>query len=159
MSSIVPPDETVASPRSSVDHVEDEITIQLPSETQLSGEGYKHGLRDHPLFCWVCTNFDRAVAEELYGLASERGLHLDNLSAGVTVHMKYGDIAEAAQNGCSSCLLLRETLIVFKGRDVFQNVPTGEVTVTYLEGTTMSVTTVDDDGNQLDSFELFTDQS
>lgn len=133
------------------------LVLQLLNETKLSGEGYKHGLRDHPSFCFVCTNFDRAVASELYGLDVERGLYLDNFSDGVTVRAKYEDIAEAAAEGCSSCLLLREVLIAFKGEETFECSQTGEVAVTYLEGTTMTVATVDEDGNQVDSFELFTD--
>lgn len=87
----------------------------------------------------------------------ERALHLDKVSNGVTVNARYEDIADAAKNGCSSCVLLRDSLIAFKSVDLFEQPQSGEVTITYLEGTTMIVAMLDEDGNETDSLEFFTD--
>lgn len=76
-------------------------------------------------------------------MTPERGLYLDEFSDAVLVFASFQDVAEAAEGGCSSCLLLRDCVVAFKGRDVLESIELVEVTVKYFTGATMIVTIAD----------------
>lgn len=103
------------------------IEIQLIREAVPKGQGYKHGVRDHPSFCHVCTNFDWGVANALYMLREGVTPHSGHIKA-VEAHSLLEEIEEAAADGCGSCLLLQECVQRF-AKDRLD--PDTQISITY----------------------------
>lgn len=70
-----------------------------------NGEGFRHGIREHPSFCSVCLNFDWEIARDLFMV--REGLDLDMVYDGVSNTTPVRDVVEAATSGCGSCVVIQ----------------------------------------------------
>lgn len=123
--------------------------LTFTREARPDGTGLRHGLRDHPAFCHVCLNFSYDCALEFHLLRSGMllddeaedpvSLLLNTTYRAVQSDSTMRDVAAAAREGCSSCMVL-QACAEAAGRGIFDPASRGLVTVKFTDGAAMTIT-------------------